>query len=75
MRATSNLKLEMRKTAEDRGRELIMEVLIECDGNKSETARRLGLSRFNLYSAMKKLGIEFDSTGRRKRATSGGCDF
>jgi len=39
-------------------RRLIEETLRECDGNRTEAARRLGMHRPNLIRLMKRLGIE-----------------
>ncbi|MFC1716789.1 sigma 54-interacting transcriptional regulator, partial [Candidatus Poribacteria bacterium] len=39
-------------------RRFIEEILHETDGNRSETARRLGMDRSNLRSLMKRLGIK-----------------
>ena len=39
-------------------RRFIQEILRECDGNRSEAARRLGMDRSNLRNLMKRLGIE-----------------
>lgn len=41
--------------------EVISSALISCDGNKTEVARRLGLTRPKLYRRMKALGLEVDS--------------
>ena len=38
-------------------RSLILEALEDCRGNKLEAARRLGLSRTNLYAKLRKHGI------------------
>jgi DNA-binding NtrC family response regulator len=35
----------------------LLKVLKECDGNKSEAARRLGISRVTLWKRLKKLNI------------------
>jgi len=39
-------------------RRFIEEILRECNGNRSEAARRLGMDRSNLRKLMKNLGIE-----------------
>ena len=39
-------------------REVIERVLKECKGNRSEAARRLGLSRWSLLRKMERLGIK-----------------
>ncbi len=41
----------------DTGRSRILLTLAETDGNRAETARRLGISRSTLYRQMEKLGI------------------
>lgn len=42
---------------EDIEKELIMKILQETNGNKSEAATRLGISRVTLYTKIKKYGI------------------
>ena len=39
-------------------RRLVEEALRECNGNRTQTARRLGIDRSNLRALMKRLGIE-----------------
>ena len=39
-------------------RRFIEEILRECEGNRSEAARRLGMDRSNLRNLMKRLGIK-----------------
>ncbi|HUV37305.1 MAG TPA: sigma 54-interacting transcriptional regulator, partial [Patescibacteria group bacterium] len=39
-------------------RQLIISSLVKCNGNKSSTARELGVSRSTLYRALKSLGID-----------------
>jgi two-component system response regulator AtoC len=39
-------------------RRFIEEILRECDGNRSEAARRLGMDRSNLRNLMKRLGVK-----------------
>ncbi len=39
-------------------RDLLTEALHQAEGNRSEAARRLGISRAYLYEAMKSLGVE-----------------
>jgi transcriptional regulator with GAF, ATPase, and Fis domain len=39
-------------------RQTIESVLRETDGNKSKTARRLGLTRTQLYVRLRRYGIE-----------------
>jgi DNA-binding NtrC family response regulator len=42
-------------------RDTIMRVLQECEWNKARAAKRLGLTRTQLYGRMEKYGIELDS--------------
>ena len=42
-------------------REQILRVFRDCGGNKSLTARRLGIERKTLYEKAKRLGISFDA--------------
>ncbi len=42
-------------------RETIRRVVLECKGNKSKAARRLGLTRMQLYGRLQKYGIELAS--------------
>ncbi|WP_077325086.1 sigma-54 interaction domain-containing protein [Virgibacillus siamensis] len=39
-------------------KQLIRETLIQSNGNKADTARKLGISRVTLYSKLRKYGIE-----------------
>ena len=39
-------------------RETIVQVLRECRGNKARAARRLGLTRTQLYGRLRKYGLE-----------------
>jgi transcriptional regulator with PAS, ATPase and Fis domain len=39
-------------------REMIQQALVRCDGNKSEAARQLGISRSNLLAKSQEYGIE-----------------
>src|SRR4029077_18209907 len=41
-------------------RDTIMRVLQECEWNKVQAARRLGVTRTQLYSRLQKYGIELD---------------
>lgn len=41
-------------------RTLIVAALAECDGNKSEAARRLGVGRVTLYEKLRKYGLSDD---------------
>jgi len=43
-----------RKTIEDNEKKLLIDVLEECNWNKSQAASRLGISRSSLYSKLKK---------------------
>ena len=47
-------------------RSLIVAAMAECDGNKSEAARRLGVGRVTLYEKLRKHGLDGDdaSDGR-----------
>jgi len=42
-------------------REKILQVLRDCQGNKTEAARRLGIERKSLYRKARRLGIDLDS--------------
>ena len=42
-------------------RDTIMSVLQDCDGNKAQAAKRLGLTRTQLYGRLHKYGIEQDA--------------
>jgi transcriptional regulator with GAF, ATPase, and Fis domain len=42
-------------------RETIRRVVLECKGNKSKAAKRLGLTRMQLYGRLQKYGIELAS--------------
>ena len=39
-------------------RKNLLQILRECDGNQSEVARRLGVSRVTVWKRIKKLGID-----------------
>jgi two-component system, NtrC family, response regulator HydG len=54
--ADEEFGLKERVDAFERG--LIMQMLRECGGNRSETARRLGVGRVTLLDKMKKYGLE-----------------
>ncbi|MEZ6044556.1 MAG: helix-turn-helix domain-containing protein [Planctomycetaceae bacterium] len=41
-------------------KELIEEVLADCNQNKTNAAKRLGLTRAKLYRRMENLGIPLD---------------
>ncbi len=43
--------------APDQKRQALLEVLKQSGGNRSEAARRLGISRVTIWNRMKKLGI------------------
>ena len=43
----------------------IRQALRECRGNRSATARRLGIGRRTLYTKMERLGIEPEGRTRR----------
>lgn len=45
------------------GREQLLQLLGECDWNKAETARRLGIDRTSLWRHMKALDIPLESRG------------
>lgn len=59
-RPQRNLPAEaaVHRTAVDDEREVLVQALAECDGNKAEAARRLGLPRSTFYSRLKKFGID-----------------
>jgi transcriptional regulator of acetoin/glycerol metabolism len=42
-------------------REEMLEILENCQGNKSKAARALGISRTELYNRLKKLALDADS--------------
>src|SRR5262249_46822638 len=44
-------------------KETIQRVLLECKGNKSKAAKKLGLTRTQLYVRLEKYGIESASAG------------
>jgi DNA-binding NtrC family response regulator/ligand-binding sensor domain-containing protein len=46
-------------------RRLIEETLRECNGNRTEAARRLGMHRPNLIRLMKRLGIDTENPSRK----------
>ncbi|MDH3825797.1 MAG: sigma 54-interacting transcriptional regulator [Desulfobacterales bacterium] len=46
-----------RKTIEDNEKKLLIDVLEECNWNKSQAALRLGISRSSLYSKLKKYQV------------------
>ena len=54
--STGSFGLKEKVEAFERG--LILQGLRECGGNRSETARRLGIGRVTLLDKMKKYGIE-----------------
>ena len=49
------------KTEERHGLENLLRLLRECDGNQSEVARRLGVSRVTIWKRIKKFGIDVKS--------------
>lgn len=49
---------EMRNSLETLERELIESALAQSSGNRSDAARRLGISRAQLYRRLRALGIE-----------------
>jgi DNA-binding NtrC family response regulator len=42
----------------EKEREVLQAVLRQCDGNKTETARRLGIATRSLYYKLERLGME-----------------
>jgi len=46
-----------RKTIEENEKKLLVDVLEECNWNKSQAALRLGISRSSLYSKLKKYQV------------------
>ena len=50
-------------------RQELIKVLQETDGNKSEAARRLGVSRITLWKWIKKYGIQIDRQVREQKRT------
>ena len=46
-----------RKTIEDNEKKLLIDILEECNWNKSQAASRLGISRSSLYSKLKKFQL------------------
>ncbi len=43
-------------TLRQQNRQRVQQTLTECDGNVSEAARRLGISRTTLYRALREAG-------------------
>lgn len=48
----------LKQVLESVERELIQQTLVRCDGNKSEAARQLGMSRSNLIAKAQEYGLE-----------------
>jgi len=55
----SSLGIANSISTDAKGREALLKVLRETGGNRSEAARRLGVSRVTVWKRMKKYGIQF----------------
>jgi transcriptional regulator with PAS, ATPase and Fis domain len=62
LRAASVVAPRERRHLSDVERRMIEQVLCETGGNKSKTARRLGITRTQLYSRLRKYGLEASRT-------------
>jgi DNA-binding NtrC family response regulator len=56
--ATPEGEAKLKDVLDSVERDLIMTALKRCDGNKSEAARQLGISRSNLIAKAQSFGIE-----------------
>ncbi|UFJ42887.1 sigma 54-interacting transcriptional regulator [Brevibacillus humidisoli] len=57
-RSSTAAALSLKEVLEEAERKHIATVLAACEGNRTETARRLGISIRSLYYKLEKLGIE-----------------
>ena len=49
-------------TIKDMERRLIAQTMTQCKGNKSQAARRLGISRKGLYERLARYGLDGDQS-------------